>query len=214
MARVATKKPVATALDDSQVRNSAEESIDTGRPYTVRVKLVGTTDILFHRWDNAAVAEKAAAKKGSEAKKTDSPETFVFRDQQGYICIPGLYFRSCLIASGKSFQDPRSPRKSMADLLKAIIVVDPELASLGVKAWDYESAMRVKIQMNAITRIRPAMRAGWEAEFRIQVLSGEYLKPATLHEIISNAGKFVGLADYRPTYGRFRVVEFAVEDLG
>jgi len=45
----------------SGVGNGADDSIV--KPYTATVKIMGTAPILFHRWDNEAVAEKAAAAK-------------------------------------------------------------------------------------------------------------------------------------------------------
>ena len=57
------------------VTNGAEPDIDLGQPYVVRVVVKGTADLLFHRWNCEAVAEKASAKKGSQAKKTDNVES-------------------------------------------------------------------------------------------------------------------------------------------
>ncbi len=54
----------------SEVTNGGEEAIETGIPYQVRVRILGAADMLFHRWDNEAVAAKAGAAKNSKAKKT------------------------------------------------------------------------------------------------------------------------------------------------
>jgi hypothetical protein len=37
---------------------------------------------------------KSAAAKGSRAKKTDNIETFVYRNDDGELCIPGEYHHS------------------------------------------------------------------------------------------------------------------------
>jgi hypothetical protein len=38
----------------------------------------------------------------------------------------------------------------------------------------------------------------------------EYIESALLLDVIGGAGRFVGVADFRPTYGRFNVVGFEV----
>lgn len=169
--------------------------------------------MLFHRWNCESVAEKAAAKKGSAAKKTDDIESYVYRNDRGEICIPGEYLRMAIIATSKFRQDPRSPRKSMADLAKAAIVSLTPLASTKLKHWDYEDRRRVCIQRNAITRVRPAIKSGWTATFQLQCNLPEYVSPDLLNEVIQQAGKLNGVGDFRPTYGRFAVVSFKILDL-
>lgn len=196
------------AVKKSEVTNGGKPVIDLSQPYTVNVVLEGTADFLFHRWNNDAVAEKAAAAKGSKAKKTDDPETFVYRDEKGHLAIPGEYLRMAIINAAKFKQDPRSPRKSAMDLYKAGIVSMTNLASLGVKDWDYEDRRRVMIQRNGVTRVRPAMQKGYRAEFQLLVNLPEYIDPMSLRETIEQAGRLIGIGDFRPTFGRFGVVKF------
>ena len=105
--------------------------------FTVQVTIEGTSPMLFHRWDCESVAEKANAKKGSKAKKEDDIESYIYRNADGDISIPGEYLRQAIIHAAKFKQDPRSPRKSAMDLFKAGILMRTELASLGKKEWDF-----------------------------------------------------------------------------
>ena len=50
---------MATATALKPVSNDAAEEIAIGEPYTVSVTVRGSAAILFHRWSNEAVAEKA-----------------------------------------------------------------------------------------------------------------------------------------------------------
>lgn len=196
----------ATLLKDST--NDGAESIMF--PYVAEVTIEGTADILFHRWSNEDVEAKGKAVKGSKAKRTDNVEAYVYRNDAGELCIPGEYLRQAIIGAAKFRQDPRSPRKSAVDLYKAGVVSLTVLASLGVKEWDYEDRRRVMVQRNGITRVRPAMHAGWKATFELQVLLPEYIAPADLNETIQQAGRLIGIGDFRPTYGRFAVTRFEV----
>lgn len=204
----ATRNGKQSAIGGMAPTNGAEESILATVPYTVAFTLKGTADLLFHRWNVESIAEKSAAAKGSKSKKSDNVESYVYRNDAGEICLPGEYVRQTIIHAAKYKQDPRSPRKSAMDLFKAGVVSLTDLASLGREKWDYEHAARVQIQRSGITRIRPAIKAGWEAEFLFAVLLPEYIGPDLFQDVLVSGGRLVGVADFRPTYGRFSVTKF------
>lgn len=196
------------AIRKSEVSNGGAESIGASEPYSVALTLEGAADFLFHRWNAEAVTAKAKAAKNSAAKKTDDIESYVYRNDDGELCIPGEYLRQAIIHAAKFRQDPRSPRKSAMDLYKAGVVSLTLLASLGKGEWDYEDTRRVVIQRNGVNRTRPAMKVGWRAEFQLMVLLPEYISRDDLHQVIANAGRLIGLGDFRPTYGRFNIMKF------
>jgi hypothetical protein len=196
-----------------EITNGGKVSIETGVPYGVEVRITGSADLIFHRWNVEGVEAKGKAAKGSKAKKTDDIESYVYRDDAGDICLPGEYLRQSVINAAKYRQDPRSPRKSAMDLFKAGIVSLTPLASLGVKVWDYEHKCRVTVQRNGITRVRPALKVGWDASFVFMINLPEYIPPDGLLDVMVNAGRLVGVGDSRPTYGRFQVVRFELTGL-
>lgn len=206
-----------TALADAT--NDAAAQIQMTAPFITQVTIEGNSAIIFHRWSVEGIEEKAAAAKGSKAKKTDDVDSYVFKDASGYICIPGEYLRQSIIHAAKYRQDPRSPRKSMMDLAKAAIFsldeLSPIVNAVGQKAkeWDYIDRRRVMVQRNGITRSRPAFLAGWKATFALQCVLPEYIDQQTLNELIQVAGKIIGLADGRPSYGRFLVTGYEVVEV-
>ena len=209
--------PTASSVARSEViaigpeaTNGGKTSIEYAIPYVASVTIVGVADLLFHRWNVESVETKARAAKGSKAKKSDDLESYVYRNDAGELAIPGEYLRQAVIHAAKFRQDPRSPRKSAMDLFKAGAVCLTPLASLGARAWDYEDRRRVMIQRNGITRVRPAMRAGWSIVVELMVNLPEYIPPDALQDVLINAGRLIGLADFRPTYGRFTVQHFEI----
>lgn len=196
------------AVLEEQVGNGAREAIEAGIPYRLTARIQGVAPILFHAWNIEAVAEKAAAAKGSKAKKSDDVATYAYRDADGNLGIPGQNFAASIQMAGKFMQDPRSPRKSAFDLCKAGVVPLTTVAPFlpVTQKWDFEHAARVTVQRAGVTRIRPAMREGWTVEFDVLVTTPEYLPPAVMAQLIGSAGRLVGLCDFRPTYGRFTVV--------
>jgi hypothetical protein len=198
------------AIVKTEPTNGGDEDIAFSQPYSIRTKIVGDADILFHRWNCEGVAEKARSAKNSKAKRSDNVNSYIYRNEANEICIPGEYIRQAIITAAKFKQDPRSPRKSAMDLYKASIIPITMLASLGVNEWDYEDVRRVVVQRAGINRTRPAMRAGWSAEFILHVVCPEYIAPGDLRATIEAAGRLVGVGDFRPTFGRFGIVEFEV----
>ena len=203
-------------LDEiNNVSNGGKTVIDETAPYVATVTIVGTAPILFHGWNVEAVKEKGAAAKGSDAKKSDDLESFIYRCDDGTIGIPGSYLIGSVIdkknGSAKYLQDPRSPRKSALDLYKAGVVPITIMSSLGKTTWDFVDRRRVTVQLAGITRHRPAFHAGWRATFELAVLTPEYISPSNLLKVLTEAGRLVGLGDYRPTFGRFQVVSFTTD---
>lgn len=190
--------------------NGAAGAIVAEMPYVAIVAIEGTVDFLFHRWNPEAVEEKARAAKGSKAKKTDDIETYVYRLGNGELAVPGEYLRQAIVGAAKFRQDPRSPRKSAQDLIKAAVMPLTPFASLGTAKWDYEDKRRVVVQRNGINRTRPAMKAGWRLQYDLIVGLPEYVPPAMLNELVGMAGRLIGIGDFRPTYGRFMITRFEV----
>lgn len=191
-----------------EITNGAAQVFNVSVPYRVEVTIRGDCDLLFHAWNVEDIEAKGNAAKGSKVRKTDNLETFVYRDSDNHICLPGEYFRQSIIIAAKSRQDPRSPRKSARDLVQAAVLSLTPLASLGKSTWEYEHKCRVRIQNNAITRTRPAFKSGWKATFILQVNLPEYISEEMLNSLIVDAGRLIGVGDFRPSYGRFQIVKF------
>ena len=209
------QEPIALGGD---VSNAGESQILLEAPYRVAVTITGDAPILFHRWQNEAVEAKANAAKGSAAKKSDDVESYTWRNSDGLICLPGDYLRGSLVdpknGAAKYMQDPRSPRKSALDLFKAGVIALTDLAPItrvdGSLAadWDYIDARRVTVARAGITRCRPAFLPGWSATVVLMVTTPQYIGPPLLRQTLTQAGRLVGVGDYRPTFGRFSVTRF------
>lgn len=195
------------------VSNGAAALIEMEREYIATVKIVGTAKLLLHGWNIESIEEKANSKKNSVKKKTDDIESYLYRNEKNQIIMYTKNFCASIRTAGKKFQDPTSPRKSMYDLLKAIVQPYDEYSLIngGAKTYEYIDRQRVVIQRAGITRSRPAFYEGWEMEFRILISEPEYLSPDKLHEIITRAGRLEGIGDFRPSYGRYRIDNFKTE---
>ena len=104
------------------------------------------------------------------------------------------------------------------DLFKAGIIslspLSPIITREGKSAetWDFEHRCRVQIQRSGITRTRPAFKEGWSVELSLMVNLPGYISPNDLLETITVAGKVIGVGDFRPSYGRFQVTSFEIQE--
>jgi len=203
------------------VSNTGESTIIQDAPYRVDVEITGDSSLLFHRWQSDAVEAKANAAKGSKAKKSDDIESYVWRDDDGRICLPGEYLRGSLIdprnGAAKYVQDPRSSRKSALDLFRAGVVSLTDLAVITradgslADTWDYIDRRRVTVQRAGVTRERPAFNAGWKAEVSFMVLLPQYIGEPLLRRVLTDGGRLVGVGDFRPTFGRYSITRWQIQ---
>ena len=202
-----------TKRNKALISNDAESF--SSQPFSAKIRIQGTQDILFHRWSNEAVQAKAEAKKGSIEKKTDDLESYIYRNDDGFIVIPGRYIVRSIVEAARNFQDPRSTRKMAKDLVQAAVMTDEIYSPIlingkTVTTWDYEDKQRVCIMRSAITRTRPAFKKGWQTVFTLISLVPEYVTPDFLRKLLDNAGLLIGIGDFRPTYGRFKVIQWDI----
>ena len=182
----------SAVLNGQQQSNDAKALIGGRIPYVARVEVRGVAPLLFHRWSIEAI----------------------YRLTDGRLGLPGMNLTAALCEAARYAQDPRSPRKSARDLVRASVVPLDGIAPFvpDRRTWDYEDARRIAVQRARVTRVRPALTEGWRVRFSLLVNSPEYMTPEFLHALVSSAGRLVGLCDFRPTYGRFEVSHFETVD--
>lgn len=213
-------EPAEVIALGGDISDAGNDTIAENEPYMVEVEITGDSALLFHRWQSDAVETKRVAAKGSRAKRTDDLESYVWRNDDNLICLPGEYLRGSMVdprnGAAKYQQDPRSSRKSALDLFRAGVVALTDLAVITkangevAEEWDYVDRRRVTVQRAGVTRERPAFNAGWRATVELMVLLPQYIDPRLLNRTLTDAGRLVGVADFRPTFGRFSVTNFQI----
>ncbi len=187
---------------------TAWESVDEA-PFTLSVEITGTAPILFHRYDPDSVERKGNAKKGDKLKKTDDIQSYVYRDENGYLGVDASVIHGTLVNAAKRFKDPSNNRASCMEITKAGLIISPATPLFDPKTreWEMEDRRGVSVQRNRVTRVRPAMRAGWRLRFEVTSILPTLLTEERIQELLTTAGTLVGLCDYRPVFGRFRVTK-------
>jgi len=99
-------------------------------------------------------------------------------------------------------------KKTYKDAFKAGVFVRPDLIPHKNQAWTIDKRTAV-IGTSRIWRCRPQFD-DWELDFTIEIRD-ERIQPALVKEVLTLAGLYVGIGDYRPRFGLFEVTRFDVQ---
>lgn len=194
--------------------------------YQINAQIRGTAGLLQHAFGSTAMDTLQDAAK----KQTGSPDysfewmQTMYQTRQGYLCQPASHIEGALQRAATGFKMKSQRGKTWKDAIKAYCYVLPDeiqhirngefviapTADLLQHPTEFMSVsvMRVKVQRAAVARSRLLIAGGWELAFTIEV-QDEQVQPEVLKTILEEAGRAVGIGDYRPRYGRFEVVGFA-----
>lgn len=190
-------------------------------PYSVQFTIEGIRNYLFNRYDVPANPDEL---KGQN--KVDDPGKKVHLDSDGHLAARTVALWNAVVAAGKYRKNPRSSKGSFSTILKEALEIEaldprhPDLLTFiapngePYDSWEYDFTARVKKAgafAGHVTRVRPAIYAGWKITGRAVVLLPEYVSIPQLHEAFSMAGRFGGIGDGRTGglgFGRFMVRSF------
>ncbi len=172
----------------------------------LNITIKGISPLLQHRFpledhgENQNKAKKKIYVAEEEAKKalyTDS--------DTGKIVHPSEHIYGALIKAAVYFKF--EGKKTYKDIIKAGIVLEPEYIPLNKENWDEIDCRPVVIQRARVARWRPRFN-DWKLTFNINILDDENLQISLLKDILDRAGKYHGIGDNRPRFGRFIVTNF------
>jgi len=146
-----------------------------------------------------------------------------FVTEEGEIYWPPTYVWAAMKKNASSFKIPGRRGKTYKDAVTAYVIIE------GVEHQDqlrtgltleehldgnplsplYVDRQAVRVSRARVIRERLGLNPGWKTSLRLETL--EPIPPDILRQILDLAGK-TGIGDYRPRYGRFRVVEWAEAD--
>jgi hypothetical protein len=179
------------------------------------VRIVGVRPLLMHR----PKLSDMQPKRRSELPTPEQEAREALYTDGDLIVIPSLNVKAMLRDAGRNYKIPQR-KATYGAYIRAGIDIEPSpyISLLNPKTnQPYKVSKRewkvdvrpVVVQMNRVLRARPRFDE-WALEFRIINLDPGLLKKDMIYRILVDAGKFYGLGDYRPEFGRFKVEKFEV----
>lgn len=189
---------------------------------TLKLTLTGTTPLLMHSdrfsdpLDPMTKAHKALT---SKRKKSDTDHEDIARSEllgaiyfsrASGIHLPGSNLKACLTEAAKLNKLGTEFKRSLLVLEDEITLRydGPQDPQQLVDTPGFSLAKSVKVGTARVMRHRPRFPAGWQLVFHIE-FDDTRLDRSELLTVLGNAGRYVGVGDWRPacggTYGRFNV---------
>lgn len=175
----------------------------------IKITITGTRPLLMH-----AIPPNFGEKKntrGVQPNPKEEAEAALYKDKDGTIIIPSLNILSSLRKAAGDYKIPGKARKTFRDLIFSGIQITPTYIPLNCngtnpnEAWQID-LQPVNIQRNKIVRARPRFDE-WGLSFRIDIVDN-LIQPKVLQDMLESSGRFIGLCDYRPLFGLFKVDRF------
>lgn len=186
-------------------------------PSVYEVSIAGLDGILFNKMPDLS---QPKTKKADQAKKDPTEmEQLLWREKlyfndNGETYIPGENIHECMKEAAKYWGQriPGEGQKTYTDVITKAVIC--ENMWLGIKKDDPKfipfgknvngNPSKGKKSGAKVYKIRPLLRP-WGGTFKMHVFDGR-LTEDVLKVVLSYAGTFIGLCDWRPNFGRFELV--------
>lgn len=186
----------------------------------VNVEIEGDGGIVLHNGQTANPLNpyaKAIKQISSKRKKVDADheamaelewEAGLYLDDGKNVYLPGYVIEACIVNGAKKTKDGQTAKTCLFVDGDAEFFVDGKSIKLDdIKGNPkYQLAVPVKVQTARIMRTRPMFK-NWSAKFTLHLMK-DVANTQAVKDWVQNAGSLVGLCDWRPRYGRFRVTRF------
>lgn len=177
------------------------------------VGIKGMTPLIMNRFTEenevAVSSGTRAAIKGTKGSPREQAEPKAYRDTDGRLYIPGPNIFSCIIAAGSFHKAGKSKVTTQkSSLIPAGISVVELVCPLTSSLWEVDSrSVVIPSTGGRIMCHRPRVDE-WSTTFTLDVDTAMF-DPKFVRTIVDDAGKKVGLGDFRPArkgpFGRFVV---------
>ena len=168
----------------------------------VKAKIEGTAPMLQNKFTDDDSGSKKTKKIYIDE---DEAEKRVYRNDKGEVIVTSAQLKAGLVKAGTDFK--YAGRKTFKEFLKAGIIFSNTEFKLSQQEYEIHKCS-VVVQRSRIMRCRPMFR-DWSVEFEFEIID-ENIPQTVVKEIFEAAGKFQGLGDYRPEFGRYNVVGWEV----
>lgn len=179
------------------------------------VKIVGTAPMIMNRLSKDLIDEMANVPKGKkEAWEEENWEKKLYTEEvdgKRVIAWPAINIHSFLVNSCMKFRGKSPPKeigRTWTDYCKSSILVKSSAVIMGSKPEKFGCLVNgnpsVKSKSSKVWRCRPIIRE-WSTTLHFADFAG-YFSQGLVEELVTHAGKFIGLSDWRPVFGRFKVM--------
>jgi len=180
--------------------------------YKVQIKSIGP--MLHHSSYNIGM-DTTRKKKGGNAILGDTEEwkKTIYFDESFGVYLPSISLEASFIEAAKQF---KMGRGTYSKYFKSGVFINEIMLPFYVEGSEIKTLEDKRIIIDRRTVKNPATKGRnmryramfkeWESEFDVTIAADDYIDKEILQDVMNYAGKFIGVGDYRPRFGRFTVV--------
>lgn len=184
----------------------------------VRATITGLSPILMHRFGEEAEIAVGSGTRVSLRANGSTPREIAakkcYKDGDGNLHLPGSNILACIVGVGiyhKSGRVKLTTQKS--SLIPAGIAVEELVCPFGTKEFEVDSrSVVIPSTGGRVMEHRPRLD-DWQLSFTLEI-DEEMFSEKTVRLLVSDAGRKIGLGDYRPQrkgpFGRFTVTGWEI----
>lgn len=190
----------------------------------IQVTIKGITPIIMNRFTEenevSVGSGTSTVQIGDKGTPRQQAEKKRYADKEGNLFIPGPNIFACLINAGKFHKSGKSKVTTQkSSLIPAGITVEEIIIPMsngngGKAVWEVDSRSVVIPSTGGRIMCHRPRADEWGAKFTLDV-DTEMFQPNFVRKLMDDAGKKVGLCDYRPErkgpFGRFVVTGWEEE---
>lgn len=184
----------------------------------IEIEIEGLSPLLMNRFHVEAI-ESNKIEKGAKSKlekygtyAEQAEKTAYWMSNKRELCIPSEIMLAVLSKAAKPYtvKGEGRTKMSLSTILAGSIKIEPFEIPLGTSKFEVD-LRRVVIQRMGVTKAR-AKVPKWKVKFTLHYDSMMLPNPAILKDVLEDAGRRVGIMDYRPAkggpFGCFKVNKF------
>lgn len=175
------------------------------------ISLKGVRPLLMHSPNSMMDKKPNGSRKTVNYVPEDEAKAALHTNKDGVICVPAMAILGCMREAAKDHKVPGKGRKTLTKYVLSGLHVMPEMIPITPQEWVVD-ARPVVVQRARVIRWRPRFDE-WALTFKINLVDESIFNPTLVRNVIEDAGKFVGLLDFRPYFGLFEVTS-VVDDAG
>lgn len=170
-----------------------------------KVEVKGTRPLLM--CSPKSLGESQNSQRGRKSVSArEEAESLLYLTDDGKPYVSSLVILAAMRKQAVNHKIPGRGHKTYKDYVYAGLEIEPDEIELqSSSGWIIDSRSAV-IGTARIMKARPKFK-DWKLEFQVTILD-EIITPEILKILLEEAGKFSGLLDFRPLFGRFEVTKF------
>ena len=181
--------------------------------YKIEVELEGLAPFLYNKMSDIEIDFLDRGKTGrnrSVEQKMEEAHGKCHKDEDGNLILPPENILKC-IENAAMQTKVKDAKVLLASLLNAPLFVDGNARFASNEYTIFPKLGRIPPGPRGKAALirRPLIAVGWRLSF-ILIMLDDARAPELIREVLEHAGAYIGLGAWRPKYGRFRVVRWAV----